>query len=50
MSIAVTGRPPAARRVRHQAREVLAVMAFSLASSVGLTVLLVLLTTLGRQG
>ena len=39
-----------ARRVRHQAREVLAVMAFSLASSVGLTVLLVLLMTLGRQG
>ena len=34
MSIAVTGTPPAARRVRHQAREVVAVMAFSLASSV----------------
>jgi hypothetical protein len=50
MSVAVTGRSPVARRVRHQAREVVAVMAFSLASSVGLTLVLLLLMTLGRQG
>jgi hypothetical protein len=50
MSVAVTGRSPVARRVRHRAREVVAVMAFSLASSVGLTLVLLLLMTLGRQG
>jgi hypothetical protein len=50
MSIAVTGTPPAARRVRHQVREVAAVMAFSLASSVLLTVTAVLFMALGRQG
>jgi hypothetical protein len=50
MSIVVSSTPPAARRVRHQAREVVAVMAFSLACSVGLTIALVLLMALGRQG
>ena len=50
MSIAVTGRPPAARRVRHQVREVVAVMAFSLGSSVALTLVMLLLMMLGRQG
>jgi hypothetical protein len=50
MSIAVTGPPAAARRVRHQAREVLALMAFSLASSVVLTLTAVVLMALGRQG
>ena len=50
MSIAVTGTPPAARRVRHQAREVVAVMGFSLASSVFLSLVAVLVMALGRQG
>jgi hypothetical protein len=50
MSIAVTGTPPAARRVRHQAREVVAVMAFSLASSVVLTLVMVGLMALGSRG
>ena len=50
MSIAVTGTPPAARRVRHQSREVVAVMAFSLASSVFLSLVAVLVMALGRQG
>ena len=39
-------RPP--QRVRHQAREALAVMAFSAAASVGLTSTLVLLSGLAR--
>lgn len=39
---------PVARRVRHQAREAVAVMAFSAATSVGLAVGLLLLTNLGR--
>lgn len=39
---------PVARRVRHQAREAVAVMAFSAATSVGLAVGFLLLTNLGR--
>jgi len=39
---------PVARRVRHQARETIAVMAFSAATSVGLAVGLLLITSLGR--
>lgn len=37
-----------ARRVRHDVRDGLAVMAFSAATSVGLTVVLTLLTRLGK--
>jgi hypothetical protein len=37
-----------ARRVRHDVRDGLAVMAFSAASSVGLTVVLMMLTRLGK--
>ncbi|WP_344156019.1 hypothetical protein [Nocardioides koreensis] len=36
------------RRVRHQAREAAAVMAFSAATSVGLAIALLLVTSLGR--
>jgi hypothetical protein len=36
------------RRVRHQAREAAAVMAFSAATSVGLAAALLILTSLGR--
>jgi hypothetical protein len=50
MSMSVTGAPPAPPRVRHQARAALAVMAFSAATSVGLSVALLLLLSLGRQG
>jgi hypothetical protein len=39
---------PVVRRVRHQAREALAVMAFSAATSVSLAVGLLLLSSLGR--
>jgi len=39
---------PGARRVRHQAREAVALMAFSAATSVGLAVGLLLITSLGR--
>ena len=39
---------PVVRRVRHQAREAVAVMAFSAATSVGLAVGFLLLTSLGR--
>lgn len=42
--------PPAVPRVRQQAREAIAVMAFSAAVSASLSVLLLLLLTLGRQG
>jgi len=44
---AAPGVPPV-RRVRHQAREVLAVMVFSAATSVGLATCLLLLTSLAR--
>ena len=50
MSIAVTGPQPATRRVRQQAREVVTLMAFSLASSVVLTLTAVVVMALGRQG
>ncbi|CUR54010.1 hypothetical protein NOCA2120043 [metagenome] len=40
---------PAVRRVRHQARDVLALMAFSAVASVGIALLLLLLATAGRQ-
>ena len=43
-----TVEPPAARRVRHQAREAIAVMAFSAATSVGLAVGFLMITNLGR--
>jgi hypothetical protein len=36
------------RRVRHQAREAAAVMAYSAATSVGLAAALLILTSLGR--
>jgi hypothetical protein len=36
------------RRVRHQAREAAAVMAFSAATSIGLAAALLILTSLGR--
>jgi hypothetical protein len=39
---------PAARRVRQQAREAIAVMAFSAATSVGLAVGFLMITNLGR--
>lgn len=39
---------PAVRRVRHQAREAVAVMAFSAATSVGVATCLLLLTSLAR--
>lgn len=45
-----SGTPAASPRVRHQAREVCAVMAFSAAVSVGLALALVLLVSLGGQG
>jgi len=44
---AASGVPPV-RRVRHQAREVAALMAFSAAVSVGLATCLLLLATLAR--
>jgi hypothetical protein len=40
----------APRRVRHQAREALVLMAFSAATSLALAAALLLLTSLGRQG
>jgi hypothetical protein len=43
----VAGRPP---RVRDQARDAVTVMAFSAATSAALTVALLLLSYLGRQG
>jgi hypothetical protein len=39
---------PAVRRVRHQARDAAAVMAFSAATSVGVATVLLLLATLAR--
>jgi hypothetical protein len=40
---------PVTRRVRHQAREAVAVMAFSLGTSVAVATCLLLLAHLGRQ-
>lgn len=45
---AATGPAGQARRVREQASDVLAVMAFSAASSVATALLLVVLTSVGR--
>ena len=42
--------PPAPRRVREQAREAAALMAFSAFTSVALAVGLLLVTTLGSRG
>ena len=39
---------PRVRRVRHQARETVALMAFSAATSVGVSVALLLVVSLGR--
>lgn len=39
---------PQVRRVRHQARETVALMAFSAATSVGVSVVLLLVVSLGR--
>ncbi|MFC6285599.1 hypothetical protein ACFP3Q_00735 [Nocardioides sp. GCM10027113] len=47
MSI-TTPSAPGVRRVRHQARDAVAVMAFSAATSVGLATALLLLTSLAR--
>jgi hypothetical protein len=44
----VTAPVTPARRVRHEVRDGLAVMAFSAGTSVGLTVVLMLLTRLGK--
>ena len=41
---------PPAKRVRHQAREVVVLMAFSAATSVALAAALMLLASLGNQG
>ncbi len=48
--MSVTGVPQAPPRVRQQAREALAVMAFSAVMSVGTSLLLLALMHLGRQG
>jgi hypothetical protein len=45
-----THTPPAPRRVRDQAREVLAVMAFSALTSLALATALLVITHLGQQG
>ena len=46
--MSITQDAPAVRRVRHQAREAAAVMAFSLAASLGMATCLLALTQLGR--
>jgi len=48
MSITRTESPLAGRRVRHQARDAVVLMAFSAASSVAFATGLLLLTRLGR--
>ena len=50
MHPAVTETPPAPRRVREQAREAAALMAFSAFTSVALATALLVLTHLGQQG
>jgi hypothetical protein len=45
-----TQAPPAPRRVREQAREAAALMAFSALTSVALATALLVLTHLGQQG
>ncbi len=44
----LTAGAPPVRRVRHQARETVAVMAFSAVTSVGFAAVLLLLVSLGR--
>jgi hypothetical protein len=46
--MSITPAVPDVRRVRHQAREVAAVMAFSAITSVGVATCLLLLTSLAR--
>jgi hypothetical protein len=46
--MSMTPTAPAARRVRHQARETAAVMAFSAVTSIGLATTLMLLASLVR--
>jgi hypothetical protein len=50
MSFALTDREPAPRRVRQQARDAVALMAFSAATSVALAVVLLLLTNVPDLG
>ena len=45
-----TETPPAPRRVRDQAREAMAVMAFSALTSVAVATALLVITRLGQQG
>ena len=45
-----TETPPAPRRVRDQAREAMAVMAFSAFTSIAVATALLLITHLGHQG
>ena len=48
MNRTATGTPPAPRRVRDQAREAFAVMAFSAVTSVALATALLVITHLGQ--
>lgn len=48
MSTPVLPGAPADRRVRHQARDVVVLMAFSAAVSIGFAVTLLLISSLGR--
>jgi hypothetical protein len=50
MNPAATERPPAPRRVREQARDAAALMAFSAFTSVALATALLVLSRLGQQG
>jgi hypothetical protein len=50
MNPLATETPPAPRRVRDQAREALAVMAFSAVTSVALATAFLVITHLGQQG
>ena len=50
MSPQATETPPAPRRVREQAREVVAVMVFSAFTSLALATALLVITHLGQQG
>ena len=48
MSMSVSGTPHSTPRVREQARDVIAVMAFSAGVSLAMTVVILLLMSLGR--
>ena len=48
MSMSVSGTPRSTPRVREQARDVVALMAFSAGVSLGMTAVLLLLMSLGR--